>query len=244
MKPRTLKIVANVMGMETAIAVVKIQAFATEPELKDWTELVCPECKKKTKYSGARYECECGETYSWWGKLLRVVKGTVKEVLMPRLLKKDEKAVAQLFKMDIVVFSKYVDATRAERGLVVKDTGSATNLFKLIVATERLGKVLIVRYNDTKEEVVALLTKSVSNRVILKEIIPINLLQLRETLMMDMSAITDKDVEEAKGFMGVIPEATEQTLMVNDYRVQGLNVTGITEEKVTQLQSIMAKVKA
>jgi len=75
-------------------------------------------------------------------------------VLMPRLLAKDEKAVAQLFKMDIVVFSKYVDATRAERGLLVKDTGSATNLFKLIVATERLGKVLIVRYNDTKEEVV------------------------------------------------------------------------------------------
>lgn len=244
MKPRTLKIVADVMGMQTAIAVVKIQAFATEPELKQWTELVCPKCNKKPRYSGARYECECGATYSWWGKLKRVLKGTVQEVLMPRLLGTGEKAVAKLYKMDITVFSKYVDATRAERGLIVKDASSATNLFKLIVATERLGKVLIVRYNDTKEEVVALLTKSVSNRIILKEIIPINLLQLRETLKMDMGAITEKDIEEAKGFMGIIPEATEQTLMVNDYRVGALNVTGITEEKVVALQSIMAKVKA
>jgi hypothetical protein len=43
MKPRKLKLVAMVSGFATNIAEVHIQNFASEPELKDWTELVCPE---------------------------------------------------------------------------------------------------------------------------------------------------------------------------------------------------------
>jgi hypothetical protein len=243
MKQRTLKVVADVMGMQTSIAVLKIQAFATEPELRQWTELVCPKCSNKPSYRKAVYECECGQSYSWWGKLKRVLKGTVTEVLMPRLLGSGETAVAKMFKMDIATFSKYVDATKTEKGVTVKDEATATNLFKLIVATEKLGKVLIIRYNDTTEEVVALLTQSVSGRIIFKEIIPINLLQLKETLKMDMSAITQKDIEEAKGFLNIIPEATEQTLMVSDFRVGALNVTAVSEEKVVELKAILAKAK-
>jgi hypothetical protein len=243
MKQRTLKVVADVMGMQTSIAVLKIQAFATEPELREWTDLVCPKCNEKPKYSGATYECNCGAQYSWWGKLKRVLKGTVTEVLMPRLLGSDEEAVAKLYKMDIATFSKFVDATKEERGVTVKDESSATNLFKLIVATEKLGMVLIVRYNDTTEEVVALLTQSVSGRIIFKNIIPINLLQLKETLKLDMSAISQKDIEEAKGFLNIIPEASAETLKVNDYRVGALNVTGVSEEKVVELKAILAKAK-
>jgi len=243
MKQRTLKVVADVMGMQTSIAVLKIQAFATEPDLKEWTDLVCPKCGKVPKYSGANYNCGCGESYSWWGKLKRVIKGTVTEVLMPRLLGSGEEAVAKLYKMDIATFSKYVDATKEERGVTVKDEASARNLFKLIVATEKLGNVLIVRYNDTTEEVVALLTQSVSRRVILKNIIPINLLELKETLKIDMSGITEKDIEEAKGFLHIIPEASEETLKINDYRVGALNVTPVSEEKVVELQTILAKAK-
>jgi hypothetical protein len=243
MKQRTLKVVADVMGMQTSIAVLKIQSFATEPELRAWTDLVCPKCNKKPKYSGASYNCDCGASYSWWGKLKRVLKGTVTEVLMPRLLGSGETAVAKMFKMDIASFSKYVDATKTEKGVTVKDEASATNLFKLIVATEKLGQVLIIRYNDTKEEVIALLTQSVSRRIILKEIVPINLLQLKETLKMDMSAISQKDIEEAKGFLKIIPEATEETLSVNDYRVGALNVTPVSQEKVVELKAILAKAK-
>ena len=162
---------------------------------------------------------------------------------MPRLLESGEKAVAKLYKMDIATFSKYVDATKTEKGVTVEDEPSATNLFKLIVATERLGAVLIIRYNDTTEEVVALLTQSVSGRIILKEIVPLNLLQLKETLKLDMARITEKDIEEAKGFLHIIPEATEETLKVTDYRVGALNVTPASEEKVLELETILAKSK-
>lgn len=252
MKQRTLEVVANVMGMTTKIAVLKIQSFATEPELKTWTDLVCPSCLEEKKeavkptYQGAGYRCEgCGFTASWWGKLARVLKGTTEKLEMPRLLGKNETSKATLYRMGIVEFSKYVDATRSERGITVKDDASARNLFKLIVAVEKLGQVLILRFNDTTEQVITLLTQSVSGRIILKEIIPINLLQLTETLRMDRSAIADKDIEEAKQFMNMIGEADEKTLKVDDYRAKQTTeqVTPVTEEKVTELKAIIQKAK-
>ena len=42
MKPRKLKLVADVMGMQTPIAEVHIRNFADEQQLNEWTELVCP----------------------------------------------------------------------------------------------------------------------------------------------------------------------------------------------------------
>jgi hypothetical protein len=81
MKPRKLRLVADVSGFQTVIAQVHVRNFASEPELKDWTELACPSCLTQTKYHGATYECEsCGQSYSWWGKLLRVIKGTKHKV--------------------------------------------------------------------------------------------------------------------------------------------------------------------
>jgi hypothetical protein len=242
MKPRTLKLVADVMSMQTVIAEVRVQTFAKEPELKDWTELVCPKCNTKPSYQGAIYKCpQCGESYSWWGKLKRVIQGTVEEVIMPKLLGSGEIAVANIYKMDLVTFSKYADATKQEKGLTVKDEASARNLFKLLVAMERLGQVMILRYEETIEEVVAVLTTSVSGRIILKEIIPVNLAEFKETLKVDMSKIAEKDVEEAKAFMGLIPEATEEQLKVNDYRVHSGKVAPVEQEKVVELEAILKR---
>jgi len=250
MKPRKLKLVAKVMGMETPIAQVHIQNFANEAELKDWTDLVCPKCLEKPKYIGSKYEC-CGETYSWWGKLARVIKGTKEILHIPRLLKEKELAVGYLWKMSRENFAVYCDATKNERGVIVEqgDSGSAHNLFKMIVATERLNHVIIVTYKDTTEEVVALLKVSDSNRIMLKEIIPVNLAQMKETLMLDREVITEQDIKEAKAFLDqFIPEATEETLKVHDYRVawaEGHIVEPVVKEpeRVQSLTAIMAKVK-
>jgi hypothetical protein len=253
MKPRKLKLVAMVSGFATNIAEVHIQNFASEPELKDWTELVCPVCLKPTKYHGASYECETCEghpTFSWWGKLLRVVKGTTSKVEMPRLLKEKETAVGQLFKMKRSEFAKYVDATKAERGVTVEDKGSAHNLFKLLVATRKLEYVIIATYKDTTEEVVALLTLSESGRIILKEIIPVNLARMKATLVLDSSEITEQDVQEAGQFLSAfIPEATEKTLTVSDYRTQWMESHLEPEEeedknRVVAIKEIIAKAKA
>jgi len=250
MKPRKLKLVAKVAGFPTAIAEVHIQNFASEPELKDYTELVCPSCLEPTEYHPASYECKkCGQTFSWWGKLVRVIKGTKVKIDMPRLLKEKEVAVGELYKMKRNEFAKYCDAVKSEKGLIVEDGNSAHNLFKLLVATEKLGYVIIVLYKDTYEEVVGLLKVSDSGRIKLQEIIPINLVKIKESLMLNRDEITEKDVEEAGQFVEqFIPVATEEKLKVHDYRTAWVeqHVQEQPEkeaEKVVQLKEIMAMAK-
>jgi len=250
MKPRKLKLIAEVSGFPTAIAEVHIQNFASEAELKDWTDLVCPTCLERPEHHGASYECKkCGQTFSWWGKLLRVIKGTKTKLEMPRLLAEKEIAVGKLYKMSREDFAKYCDATKAERGVTVSDAGSAHNLFKLLVATEKLDCVIITVYNDTTEQVRALLKISASGRILLQEIIPANLVHMEETLMLNRNEITEKDVTEAKAFVAqFIPEASEETLQVSDYRTMFLDEHVAQPEKetakVVQIKEIMAKVKA
>ncbi len=247
-KPRRLKLVAKVSGFATPIAEVSIQNFASEAELKDWTELVCPECLKPTKYQGGGSACKAHGSFSWWGKLARVVKGTTTKVAMPKLVKEGEITQGTLFKMKREDFAKYVDATKSEKGVIVTDSGSAHNLFKLLVATESLGYVIIAVYNDTTEQVIALLKVSASGRIILQEIIPLNLVKVKETLMLDRSEISEQDIEEAKGFLqAFIPDAKEQNLKVSDYRTmwleQHLETPEQETEKVVSLKAIMATVK-
>jgi hypothetical protein len=248
MKPRKLKLVAEVSGFPTSIAEVHIQNFATERELKDWTDLVCPNCLEPTNYHGSSYECQkCNQTFSWWGKLARVIKGTKTILQIPRLLKEGDVAVGKLYKMKREDFAAYCDGTKTERGVIVSDSGSAHNLFKLLVASETCGYVIIAVYNDTTEEVIALLTVSESSRIILKEIIPINLAQIKDTLMLRRDEITDKDVMEAKAFVeNFIPTAKEENLKVSDYRTQWIEEhveVGKDQEqaRVLDLKEIMVK---
>lgn len=114
---------------------------------------------------------------------------------------------------------------------------------KLLVAIDRLAKVIILRFNDTYEERICLLCLSMSNRVILREIIPLNLLQAEETLRVDMAAITEKEIVEAQQLIKSLPEATEETFSVSDYRTIGVE-TRIEAPKVRELKEILATVKA
>jgi len=248
LKPRKLRLIAKVSGFPTSIAEVHIQNFASEAELKDWTELVCPECLEPTSYQGGGYSCpKCQGSFSWWGKLKRVAKGTKNIIEMPKLLKEGEVTTGQLFKMRKADFAKYCDATKAEKGVIVTDGGSAHNLFKLLVATEKLDYVIIATYKDTTEEVVALLKISMSGRILFQEIIPLNLVKLKETLMLDTKQITDQEVEEAKAFVEqFIPMATEKDLKVSDYRASWIEEHIIEKEepeRVQSLKEIMAAIK-
>ena len=148
---------------------------------------------------------------------------------------------------------KYVDATRkdeGEKGVVLTDSASEKNLFKLLVAVEQLRYVIIAKWNDTNEEVVGLLTVSQSGRILIREIIPSNLVQVRETLFIDRKAITKAEEEEAKMFVEhFIPKATDETFAVADYRArwkEGLPTQAEAPEeakqKVADIKAIMAQV--
>lgn len=252
MKNRKLRLVATVAGFDTLIAEVKIQNFADEIDVKEWTELVCPVCGEKPEWHGG-YVCQKDNAqYNHWSKLSRVIKGTKTLLSTPRLLKDKEEAVAKLFYLSETDFAKkYVDSTRAdngEKGVILTDSASAKNLFKLLVAVEKLRYVIVAKWNDTTEEVVGLLTTSQSGRILIREIIPSNLVKVKDTLFIDRKAITKADVEEAKGFVQhFIPQATDETFAVKDYRAKWKEGIATTEEtvpiaKVADIKAIMAQI--
>jgi len=269
MRPRKLKIVVRVSGMEMPVASVRIQKFADM--LKPDTDLLCPKCKQKPEWHGG-YDCvccpacgkpmeavvvdekgtvnfKCAEDgwqdpshYNHWSQLLRVSKATGDPIVKTKFTESGKEVVADAFIMDLKEFSSVPDATLNEYGVVVTDETSAKNLWKLLIATRNLGKVVFIRYLDTYEERVALLTTSMSSRIILKELIPMNLAQFKETMHVNFSDVTETDVAEAEAFVKMLPKATENLLNVSDYRTKGINVKPLAP-KVLELEAILSKAR-
>ncbi|MEM2569260.1 MAG: hypothetical protein QXT67_04900 [Candidatus Bathyarchaeia archaeon] len=237
MRPRKIKLVAKAFGFKMPLCVGKIVKYADviQPE----TKLVCPACGAEPKWSGG-YSCSCGATYKHWSQLKRVLSdGT--EVVKKKLTEGDD-VEADVYVMDKSEFAKYCDAALNEYGLIVEDANSALNLKKLLIALERLDKVILVRFNDTYEERIAVLTVNLSNRVILKEIIPLNIAEIRETMKVNMDDVSETELAEAEVFIKQLPKATEQLLYVNDYRTLGIEKARVSE-KVLELEKIIAIAK-
>jgi len=265
MRSRKLKINVSFGGMKMPLATVTIKKFADV--LKPHTELVCPRCGRHPEWHGG-YDCSCCSLcgkpmeahvvdekgtveykcvehgwqdpshYNHWSQLKRVLSDG-SEVKKPKLTT-GESVEADAYIMDILEFGKYADATLSEYGLLVKDEVSARNLRRLLIAMRNLGKVILIHFNDTFEERIAILTTSLSNRIILKEIIPLNLLDQRETMKIDFTQVTDKDVAEAETFIKQLPKAEESLLYVHDYRIDGVE-TPKTSPQVLELEAIIKK---
>jgi len=103
-----------------------------------------------------------------------------------------------------------------------------------------LGKIIVLHFNDTYEERIAVLTTSISNRIILKELVPLNLADIEETMRVSLENVTEKDVQEAEAFIKQLPTATEDLFYVHDYRIQGLDVKKVSP-KVLELEAILAQ---
>ena len=253
MAKKILMLRTKAFGFQQVIAKVAISKLADEIKADRTTsDLVCPECKQKPGYISSRYECSCGFKASSYQKLLRVIKGTFKAVVKERLAAEKEDTYAELYKMRLQDFAKFVDATKAEHGLNVKDEGSAKNLWKLLVASKKeiSGSrwVIVAFWNDTYEEKIGLLTTSISGRVILKEIVPRNLALLRETLLVDEEKISEQDVKEAEMFLSQIPEAKDEMFDIKDYRselvIPELKEKVEEKKEIEDLHEIVVKAKA
>lgn len=249
MRKRKLILEAAIGGMTMALGEVRIQNFATMYEYTKATHNVCPKCGGDAKWY-APYKCEeCDETFTHHSKLRKLVTDTGEDMTKPRLLQPKETAKATIYKMEAVAFAeKYADATMSEAGITADDDTAQTNIIKLVVAVERLGQVIVLRWPDTNEWRVALLTVSSSNRIILREIIPANLLTARETMRVDMSLVTEQGITEAQALLGMIPEATDETFVVNDFRTTGLGTEAAEAPtptpKVQELSAILAQIQA
>jgi len=76
--------------------------------------------------------------------------------------------------------------------------------------------------------------------VVLKELIPDNLVELNEeVLKADKSQVTPQEVEEAKAFLGMLPEADDSVFQVHDSRTVGLDAKTVSP-RVMELEAIVA----
>lgn len=227
-------------GFPVAIGELKVATIAKRKELSDYTDLLCPTCNAKPSWKGG-YECACGQKFNHWSKLKRVFKGTVEAVVMPRLKTEKGSTPAQIFRMSAEIFKQYIDAGLEEYGAVPVDEISAKNIRKLLIATTKLGQVIILRFNDIHEERIALLGTNLTGRIIIREITPMNLVEVVETMRVSMDNITEQELTEAELFVKQLPEATEDTLLAHDYRAKITPKAEVTA-KVLQLEEILAKV--
>lgn len=270
MRPRYLDVVVKAGGFDLHIGRFKIQKFVNV--LTADTVLVCPKCKQKTTWHGG-YDCNCcpycgkpmekvvvdqkgtvnwkceehgyqdPSHYNHWSQLLRVDKATGEPIVKEKFTEEGKDVEAQVYTMDLTEFANIADATLSEYGIVTTDEKSTTNLKKMLIATKSLKKVVLLKFKDTYEERITILTMSISKRVILKEIVPKNLLSVKDTLKADLSTVTQEELAETQQFIKTLPVATEDQLEVSDYRTQGLKIKPITA-KVIELEAILAKQKA
>lgn len=241
MKERYLHIVAKFGVIESQLAVVKIQGFADLQTGE--VERVCPQCRTKPQWTNGFYRCaQCSQTYGHWSALKMQDPTTHEEIVKERLIPEKAEVKAEAFVMDVEEFAKYCDATLAEYGVTIKSEQDAINLRSLLVAVHSLNKVIIIVFKDTYEERIALLTTSLSGRVILKEIIPINLAIIKETLKVNLRAVTPEEIAQAEALIKMLPPATEETLKVKDYRTKG-TVKEKVSEKTEELEVIVKKLK-
>jgi len=265
MRPRRIKMAVSVMGFTTPIAEASITSFAKLAEVKDYIDRVCPVCATIPKWEG-RYVCQnCKEnllkvaresnlplteseaedkaTYTHWSKLRECVKGTTREIKRLALRQKGEDILAKIYRMPLEKFRHFADATVSEYGLTVKDSTSGKNIKKLLIAVRKLGQVIILTWNDEYEQRIALLTISESDRIVIREIMPLNLGEIEETLRVSLTDVSEAEVTEAEQFIKTLPEATEETLKVQDWRTETIPQVVSTEKaKVQDLEQILATI--
>lgn len=248
MRPRKIKLSISLSGFQMPIGTIKVKKFAdyrgiaNDTWRKKHTARICPECAKEPSWVGG-YKCECGKTYNHWSRLKQIMKATGEALIKKKLTVKGEDVIAQAYVMSLSEFQeKCNDATAEELGIITSDSTSALNIRKLLIATKLLNVVILLRFNDTYEQKICILTTSISGRVILKDIIPANLVDIKETMKVNLNDITPEQLEEAKKFVGMLPPATEDLLTVDDYRAIGLDAKEVSE-KVLQLEEVMKRIE-
>jgi len=240
MRPKTVKLVVSAMGLTLPLAEARITPFSRKTDVSDFLDRVCPKCLSKPTYKG-EYLCQCGERFSHWSRLKEVIKGSQTAIVKAVLRKEGESVQASLYKIGKEKFREKADATINEYGILVKDQTSALNLRKLVIATEKLGYVIVLKWSEQYEQVIAVLTISQSGRILVREIMPANLGQIEETLQASMNEISEKEIEEAQILVKQLPDATEDTFKVEDWRTQTIPQVVTTETaKVQDLNQIIA----
>lgn len=258
MAHQKLRLVSKIFGMENELGTVKVEILARDlwEEGSKLRTRKCPKCsatKENMKYSQL-YKCDgvfgknpetgealpCGESYSHWSQMPEIIKATGAVVEKERLLQPKEQAKAYVYRFSASEYAKKVAATSQERGLTTDNEQAAKNLKKLLVAQQMLGYVIVLKWKDTYTEEIGILTTNEDGTVVLKQLIPDNLVEINaDVLKATKDGISTEEIEEAKQFLKVLPEATAETFKVSDYRTTALPEAPTVNVKVQTLEDIL-----
>jgi hypothetical protein len=238
---RLREIVINGMadGMEIALARLSVKSYAKLARAE--TTYHCDVCGTKPG-TRAQYVCpKCHKEFKSVTNLPhKYLDGS--PLVKTKLTEKDETAVATLYWMSTEKFKKHADAVIGEYGVKPADKASERNLLRILAGTMLGGKVMIVKFNDTYEQRIALATVSESGRVLLREIMPANLAFISETMRVDPALMTDKIAADANVWISKnVPEADESVLTVDDWRAKNVEVP--KSEAVADFEELIAPSK-
>jgi len=206
------------------------------------TVRLCPRCGGKPEWQGG-YRCPppCGAEYKHWSQL-KWALGNGVEIVRQRLIPPKEVPQASIHFLPREEYSKnHVSAVEHQYGIIPEDEKAAKNLRLLLVAVSEMGHVIILRFPDNDVWRVCSLTVGEDARVVLNELVPTNLLEVEETLRMDISGIRPELVEQAKALLANIPRADETVFQVDDYRAQvaGAEPAKAAPAKTRDLEEIL-----
>lgn len=239
MQNRKISVVISVGGMTMPLGTFKIVSYAGEYRYTDATTLVCPKCEQKPDKQEQYYCPRCEEYYSSWYALKRVSKATGEEVPKPVLHTSKDPPQATIYQMDVSAFQqKYSDATKSEKGIEPQDAMSTQNLQNLLVAVERLNKVIVLKWNEKYQENVAILRLSPSDRVVLQEVIPRPIAQIKSSMTVNTENVTEQQIAMAQQLISQIPEVSDEVMTISDYRTYGLSDEALEEEPTAQVQDL------
>lgn len=237
-----------------SIGELKISKFEKQWDISQHTQNVCPKCNTPTSSKEhptdlvyeAGYSCKCGyQTKTWFG-LKRVWRNTTDKVEKFVLKNKGESATAILYHIPIAEFTKSerADVEIDEYGETSSDSMTRDNISKLLIGSQELSELIVMKWQSEYEDHIALLSIAPSRRIIIREIPPTNLsIAMQTEMAKEKSEFTAEQIEEAKQFVKTLPLATPEVFMAGDWRTKAPEVEASSDSSVVALESVLAKAK-
>lgn len=252
---KKLKLAVKVGELVTFLGEVKIEPYGKPKELP--TIRVTPCCHVKPqacqeppfegRYAAYCYVCpQCGAKYSDWRQLIEVDARTLNPIV--EMIPGSDKGVMYLYAFDEYELEGIELVDIETYTIIPLDSQTKKNVIAFAKGSGLGGKILIGKWHDGRIWHVAYFDLTPQGRVVLKEVIPANILEVTSRpLDVSVSEVSEKDIEAARQLIDkfVKSEASPgEVLSVKDWRTgEQPKPEEAKKPKVPSLQEVLAKLE-